>query len=106
MRERLHYPNTARGRERRTGAGREPGRVAPSWPNLNRAPAPRTVARKAPKARHPDCATDRVPHRTLTRAWHRAGLTVEQAATEAANHGALGERALTVYRKMQEQLAP
>lgn len=104
---RPHSPTTAGGRERRrkVEGGLQPSpNLPPSWPGEGRAMPRKTAHRRKAKARHPDCATDTRPHRALSRAWFRARLTEDQAAAAAADHGALGERALTVYLKMLEKL--
>ena len=83
---------------------REPQGVAPSWPSLDRAPSPRTAARRKTKSRNPDCTTDKHPHRRLTREWLRQGLTWHEAANLVRTSGQADEavaiRALDVYGKM------
>jgi hypothetical protein len=105
MKGRPHYPHQVSGKEKRQGRSKPPSGIAPSWPDKGRQNATGTY-RRAPKPLHPDCKTDKHPHRALTRAWLRDGLTIEQATLYVQDNdsGALGQRALHVYAGMLAQL--
>lgn len=104
MKGRHHYPHSATGKDTRAqGEAKAPAGVRASWPAKGTQNATGKYRRKA-RPLHPDCATDKTPHRALVSQWRRDKVDASFIRTKLAQGDALERRAATVYRKHMEAL--
>ena len=103
---RIHSPHTGNGRNKRIRpTSTAPRGVQPSWPTLGSMPANSLGLRRKAKRQHPDCATDKQPHRAIVTQWLRDGFTHQMAEDFVRTRfpsDTLYIRALDIYRKMPE----